>query len=93
MVYRTSAGQGSYQRNGTAITNAWQGTGGLSGAWGWPLTDETCTSDPQCYVLFQGALATWTPAAGIRSIAGAVKAKWDAVGGADGPGFMVGPEI
>ena len=67
LVYHSKSLADGFLRKGSGLFNAWQAAGGVSGSWGWPLSDETCTADAQCQVVFQNLTATWTQGAGVTT--------------------------
>jgi GH25 family lysozyme M1 (1,4-beta-N-acetylmuramidase) len=68
-----------------AIGSAWRASGGATGTWGLPTSNETCTSG-YCYQTFRDYSAYWTAAGGIKSIYnhGGIATSWRANGGANG---------
>jgi uncharacterized protein with LGFP repeats len=70
------------------ISSFWNGAGGVTGTYGWPVSDTECdASSSVCGQEFQLADVSWSTAAGVHAIPDKLRSRWRE-SGALGP---VGP--
>lgn len=74
-----SPASGAHEVHG-AIWQAYAALGWEAGLLGYPVTDEQRTGRGAVST-FQGGAVHWSPATGAHEVHGAVRAKWDAIGG------------
>ncbi|MBO3083829.1 hypothetical protein [Cellulomonas fengjieae] len=71
---------------GGLIFARWMAAGGIAAGIGYPTnTVLGCDGVAGCTQTFQAGLVTWSAATGAQLIGGAIRATWDAHGGATGP--------
>jgi uncharacterized protein with LGFP repeats len=78
-----------------AIRDRWNAGGAQAGMLGYPVAEERCgLARGGCTQDFEGGVVTWSPQSGARAIYGAIRQRWNAAAGADGPmGYPVAEEI
>jgi uncharacterized protein with LGFP repeats len=62
----------------------WAASGGARGWLGYPVADAVCTPSGACGQQFQNGWLSWTSAAGVRAVSGAIGWTWAAGGGVGG---------
>ncbi|WOP17229.1 polysaccharide deacetylase family protein [Raineyella sp. LH-20] len=83
LIYWSSATGAHWIRG--AISAAWGRAQWEGGPLGYPLTDEICgLGRGGCRQTFQGATMYWSPPTDAHWVRGAIRAKWESIGGEDG---------
>jgi uncharacterized protein with LGFP repeats len=78
-----------------AIRDRWHAEGAEGGRLGYPTAEERCgLARGGCVQDFQGGWITWSPTTGARVVLGAIRARWNAAGSAQGGmGYPVAEEV